>query len=52
MIMVSHLVDSAMQHATKILHLGTEMEFFGSHEEYRKTELSEKFLGKRGEGNE
>ena len=51
-IMVSHLVDSAIEHATKVLHIGTEMEFFGSCEEYCETELSERFLGKRGEGNE
>ena len=51
-IMVSHLVDSAIQHATKVLHLGTESVYFGSSKDYLKTELSERFLGRRGEGNE
>ena len=47
-IMVSHLVDSAMEYATKVLHMGTEAMFFGSREEYLETELSGKFFGKGG----
>ncbi len=45
-VMVSHLVDSVMEYATKILHMGTEVKYFGSKEEYLKTELCGRFFGK------
>lgn len=53
-VMVSHLVDSAAEYADKILHMDTEAAFFGSKEEYLKTELGKRFFGKRTEdaGNE
>ena len=50
-IMVSHQVDSALEYATKVLHMDTEMLFFGSKEDYLKTELSGLLIGRR-EGNE
>ncbi|MBE6705667.1 MAG: metal ABC transporter ATP-binding protein [Ruminococcaceae bacterium] len=51
-IMVSHLVDSVMEYATKVLHMGREMRFFGTREEYIKTELCGKFSGKESESDE
>lgn len=51
--MVSHLVDSAMEYATKVLHMGGDMLFFGSKEDYLKSELSKSFCGLYGRnGNE
>ena len=43
--MVSHLVDSAMEYATKVLHMGGDMLFFGSKEDYLKSELSKSLCG-------
>lgn len=51
-IMVSHLVDSAMEYATKVLHMGTNALFFGSKEDYMKTELSGRFFGKGVKDND
>ncbi len=50
-IMVSHLVDSAICYADKILHMDTKPLFFGSREEYEKSDLGMRFLDiKRGGG--
>lgn len=43
-IMVSHLVESTALYANKILHMGREMKFFGSREDYIKTELYKAFV--------
>lgn len=50
--MVSHLVDSAMEYATKVLHMGTEMCFFGSKDEYLACDLSKRFCMGGGAENE
>jgi len=50
-IMVSHQVDSAIELATKVLHMGTKMLFFGSKERYLESDISKGFVGRR-EGNE
>ena len=44
-IMVSHDVHGALQSANRILHLHTDMLFFGSTDDYFKTELGRRFLG-------
>lgn len=44
-IMVSHLVNSAKEYADKILHMGTEVRFFGTRDEYLSTELFKNFCG-------
>lgn len=41
-IMVSHLVGSAMDCANKVLQMGTTLEFFGSVEDYNKSGLCQK----------
>ena len=51
-IMVSHLVDSALEYATKVLHMATEMKFFGSKEEYLKNGISERFIDRGGADND
>lgn len=43
--MVSHDVHSAVQHADKILHLSNTQLFFGSVEEYKNSAIGRKFLG-------
>ncbi len=43
-VMVSHLVDSAAEYADKILHMGKCVKFFGTKEEYLKTELGKSFF--------
>ncbi len=43
-VMVSHLVDSASVYANKILHMGREMKFFGSREQYLETEDGKRFF--------
>lgn len=48
-IMVSHDIRSAIEHATHILHLGNRQLFFGTTEQYLTTDLSKRFLG--GERN-
>ena len=43
----------AMEYATKVLHMGGDMLFFGSKEDYLKSELSKSFCGLYGRnGNE
>lgn len=44
-VMVSHDVRSAVEHASHILHLGNEQLFFGSTKDYIKTDLAKRFLG-------
>jgi len=44
-IMVTHDIRSAVEYATHILHLENRQMFFGTTGEYRKTELSNRFLG-------
>ncbi|MFA6947889.1 MAG: metal ABC transporter ATP-binding protein [Eubacteriales bacterium] len=42
---VSHDIGYAMRYSTKILHLGTAVKFFGTTDEYRKTELYRRMSG-------
>ncbi len=51
-IIVSHLVDSVMEYATKVLHMDREMKFFGTREEYLGTDLCRRFFGKEDADNE
>jgi len=44
-IMVTHDIRSAVEHATHILHLENRQMFSGTTDEYRKTELANRFLG-------
>ncbi len=50
-IMVSHDVAAATKYANKILHIKHEQLFFGSTEEYLKTDLAKAYLGGHGFGN-
>ena len=44
-IMVSHDIRNALNYATHILHLEQENDFFGTVEEYKKSNVSNMFLG-------
>ena len=44
-LMVSHDLTGALEHAGKILHLGGSESFFGTVEEYRKTPLCTRLMG-------
>lgn len=44
-IMVSHDIPSAVKYATKILHMGRTLQFFGSVEDYMKTDIYLKMIG-------
>ena len=44
-IMVTHDVECAVRHAKTILHVGKNESFFGSSEDYRKSDLGQRFLG-------
>lgn len=44
-IMVSHDIREAMEHASHILHLSQHTYFYGETEAYRRSELGKKFLG-------
>ncbi|MBQ9981908.1 MAG: ABC transporter ATP-binding protein [Oscillospiraceae bacterium] len=44
-IMVSHDIPSALKYGTKILHMGTKLEFFGTVEEYMATDIYTKMTG-------
>lgn len=46
-VMISHDVRAAAENASKILHLGSTDTFFGSVEEYRKSESGKRFLGRQ-----
>ncbi len=43
-IMVSHDIHSAVDYSTHILHMGADKPFFGTTEEYKKSETGKKFL--------
>ena len=47
-IMVTHDIENAVNYANKILHLGRKKYFYGTVEEYEKSNTSDAFLG----GNE
>ena len=42
-IMVSHDIEAAVKYASHILHLGSEMQFFGTKEEYVKSPVRRYF---------
>lgn len=44
-IMVSHDVHGALQSANRILHLHTDMLYFGTADDYFRTELGRRFMG-------
>lgn len=44
-VMVSHAIKEAIEHATSILHLSHQDYFYGSAEEYRKSTFGKRFLG-------
>jgi len=43
-IMVSHDVRAAIRYATHILHVGHENSFFGTKDEYIRSEIGQKFM--------
>lgn len=43
--MVTHDVENAVRYGTKILHIGSSGNFFGSCADYRKSALGQRFLG-------
>ena len=49
-LMVSHDMENALTEARKILHLGNQKSFFGSIEEYRRSDMSGFFKGGRENG--
>lgn len=51
-IMVSHDIASAVKYATHILHLGNTPKFFGSKEDYLKTDVGRTFTSEEASGNE
>ena len=51
-IMVSHDIASAVKYATHILHLGNTPKFFGSKEDYLKTDVGRAFTSEEASGNE
>ncbi len=44
-LMVSHDINCAVHNASKILHMDTQVLFYGPSAEYRKSELCHRFLG-------
>ena len=44
-IMVTHDIKNALSYASHILHLEQENDFFGTVEEYKKSNVSNMFLG-------
>lgn len=44
-VMVSHDIRNAVKYGTKILHLSSDKTFFGTKEEYAKSEIASYFLG-------
>lgn len=44
-IMVSHDILSSTKYGNKILHMGTKVEFFGTVEEYEKTDIYQHMMG-------
>ncbi len=51
-IMVSHDIASAVKYATHILHIGSVPKFFGTKEDYIKTDEGRMFLSEGRNGNE
>ena len=45
-IMVSHDINGAVRDATHVLHLGEKQLFYGTTEEYRKSEVGKRFISK------
>ena len=43
-VMISHDIEAALEYSNHILHLNKDMDFFGTTEEYKKTELCEHYL--------
>ncbi len=43
-VMISHDIESAIEYSNRILHLGKDVRFFGTTEDYKKTELCEHYL--------
>lgn len=50
-IMISHDVKTAVEHADKILHIGNSAEFFGPTEDYLRSEAGRRFLRQSGGEN-
>jgi zinc transport system ATP-binding protein len=46
-IMISHDIDTAIRNASHILHIG-KMIFFGTKQEYLKSEISKVFINMEG----
>jgi zinc transport system ATP-binding protein len=44
-IMISHDIEAAAANAAHILHLGSNTAFFGTSEEYLKSNIGKSFLG-------
>ncbi|MBE6678361.1 MAG: metal ABC transporter ATP-binding protein [Ruminococcaceae bacterium] len=47
-VMVSHDIENAVSYCNKILHLGNDNRFFGTTEEYKKSDIYKYYVGKRG----
>ena len=47
-LMITHDVKAAVKHASKILHLGSSEDFFGTTEEYCRSEIGRRFLMQEG----
>ena len=43
-VMISHDIEAALEYSNHILHLNKDVDFFGTTEEYRTTELCEHYL--------
>ena len=43
--MVSHDVQNLISYATHILHMNQTMKFFGTIEQYKKSEVGKEFIG-------
>lgn len=43
-VMISHDIEAALEYSNHILHLNKDVDFFGTTEEYKKTELCEHYL--------
>ena len=50
LIMVSHAIREAVEHADHILHLSQDGNFFGTTQEYRDSAFGRKFLGEERNG--
>ena len=43
-VMISHDIEAALEYSNHILHLNKDVDFFGTTEEYKKTDLCEHYL--------